>query len=1027
MTKTQQAETKSFTVRTGGRKLTYVIRPRKRFSNLLKFLIAIFGGQVILWPGMAAAQGLAANALPTGGSVVTGGATLNQAGNAMTVNQTSSKVIINYATFNIGTDASVTFKQPSSSSVALNQVVGTDPSQILGRLSSNGQVWLQNAAGVYFGKTATVDVGGMLATTLRVNNEQFMNGNTITMENSGNAGSVVNEGRITAKEGGYVALIAPSVTNAGLINAPMGTVRMAAGDKVTVDMAGDGLIKLNIDKASAQAVVTNAGVISANGGTVVMSARSAGDLASLVVNNTGIIEAKSLGMRNGKIFLDGGSNGIVQNSGSLIATGEAAGTKGGQVQMAGDKVGVVGNGVVDVSGDAGGGQAIIGGAYKGENTTSIIDGSAVKNAQVVAVTQNAVIKADAISTGDGGKVTLWSDDTTRFAGSVSAQGGAKSGNGGFVESSAKNSLQVTTSRVNTLATKGKAGQWLLDPGDLTVIDAPLSGGNDAAAFNGGPGAYTASNNPSTIADADVAAALTTGSVVLNTNGAGAGTGKITFDNGVVIDPTNAAAQSLTANAYGGIDFVGNAKIIASGMGALNVTLSAGNAHTLAGAISMSATSSINTNGGALLMEAKDAISIGDVNVGSLNVNTTGGGGITQTNKAVVSGNAVLAADTFAIALTNSGNNFNTLQLYGANLDVVDINGITVNSAVSTGTMSVGANGITIGGVTVASGTLNLTAGTGSISQSGGPLVAQGVTATAGGNISLNDASNDLTSAGVGSLTASGGAVTVKNIGALKLGNVSGTTSVDITAKGAITQNAATIINTPSGSFTADNGGIKQDITLTEANTFGTVAATGAAVKITDANALDLGAISAASLDVLAGGAVTQSGGAVVSGATTVGAGTAAVTLDSAANDFNSISVTGQNVTIRDLNALNLTAITNSATGSIDVQAGTTLTLNTALTASTGMTLASNGGALTTAGAVQGSGVLLKGSAGLTLADNITATGSGQQRRHDQPVGRRHHGGRRDCGRGWRHHAHPGRQRHLRRDHGDQRRGRRHHR
>jgi len=353
--KDQAAETRSFTVRTGGRKLTYVIRPRRRFSALLKFLIAIFGGQVVLWPGLAAAQGLSANALPTGGTVVTGGASIGTQGSSMTINQTTSKVIINYSTFNIGTDASVTFKQPGASSVALNQVVGQDPSQILGRLSSNGQVWLQNAAGVYFGKTATVDVGGMLATTLRVNNEQFMSGNSISMEKDSSAGKIINEGSITAKSGGYVALIAPQVSNSGVINAPMGTVRLAAGDKVSVDMAGDGLIRLNIDKASADAVVTNAGNISANGGTVVLSARSAGDLASLVVNNTGIIEAKTLGERNGKIFLDGGTRGIVENSGSLLARGEAAGTKGGQVQMAGAKVGLAGSALVDVSGQAGGG------------------------------------------------------------------------------------------------------------------------------------------------------------------------------------------------------------------------------------------------------------------------------------------------------------------------------------------------------------------------------------------------------------------------------------------------------------------------------------------------------------------------------------------------------------------------------------------------------------------------------------------------------------------------------------------------
>jgi filamentous hemagglutinin family protein len=180
MTKTSHTDVLPFTLKTGGRMLTCVARPRRRLSALLKFLIAMFGGQVVLWPGIATAQ-VATNALPTGGVVKTGAATLGHSGNAMTVNQTSSKVIINYATFNIGKEASVTFKQPDASSVALNQVVGQDPSQILGRLSSNGQVWLQNAAGVYFGKTAMVDVGGMLATSLKVNNEQFMSGGTVTL------------------------------------------------------------------------------------------------------------------------------------------------------------------------------------------------------------------------------------------------------------------------------------------------------------------------------------------------------------------------------------------------------------------------------------------------------------------------------------------------------------------------------------------------------------------------------------------------------------------------------------------------------------------------------------------------------------------------------------------------------------------------------------------------------------------------------------------------------------------------------
>ena len=669
----KSSETKSFTVRTGGRKLTYVFRPRKRLSILLKFLIGIFGGQVLIWPGMAAAQGLAPNALPTGGSIGAGAASVNTVGNAMSVNQTSSKVIINWSTYNIGTEASVTYNQPSASSVALNQVTTSDPSQILGRLSSNGQVWIQNAGGVYFGKDATIDVGGLLATSLKVDNNAFMSGNTISMEKDGTAGAVINDGKITVKNGGYVALIAPSVSNTGVINAPMGTVRMAAGDKVTVDLAGDGLIKLNIDRASAQAVVTNSGMIGANGGTVVLSARSAGDLASLVVNNTGIIQANSLVERNGRIFLDGGSTGITENSGSLIARGEAAGTTGGQVQMAGNRVGVVGTGIVDVSGQVGGGQVLIGGNYQGQNTVSIIDGTAVANAQVAVVTSGASIMANSGSKGDGGKVIVWADNSTTFGGNVSARGGASAGNGGFVETSGKQTLVVqSTAKVDTGAAKGAAGTWLLDPTDITINN----GGADVNVSGATP--YTpAAIGASSIQWSTIKTALGTGNVEVTTAGSPATAGNVGDITIGAASGDLTSANNLALTAAGNV-LVNNAISNSTANGSLTMkaanNIAVGAAINFAGAV----TGSANDSAGGTVSGT------GSISVGS-------GGSVTTTDAA---GNIVLTVASGTGGVTMAGGT--TLSTRGAAITIAG-SGVTIGDGGTTATVQSNAGGVTTGG------------------------------------------------------------------------------------------------------------------------------------------------------------------------------------------------------------------------------------------------------------------------------------------------------------------------------------------
>ncbi|MEK7753887.1 MAG: filamentous hemagglutinin N-terminal domain-containing protein, partial [Acidobacteriota bacterium] len=241
-----------------------------------------------------------AYALPTGGQVAAGTATVSQPNaQTMQIDQGSQKAILNWNSFSIGSSEWVRFNQPNASAVALNRVLGNNPSEIFGRLTANGQVFLVNPSGVLFAPGASVDVGGIAASTLGITDANFLAGNYV-FTNGGSAGSVVNQGTINSLSG-YVALFGPSVRNDGLIAARLGTAALAAGDRVSLDMVGDGLITVHVDQAALNASVVNKGSIQADGGNVILSARSANALLDTVINSEGTIRAQSLVERNGSI------------------------------------------------------------------------------------------------------------------------------------------------------------------------------------------------------------------------------------------------------------------------------------------------------------------------------------------------------------------------------------------------------------------------------------------------------------------------------------------------------------------------------------------------------------------------------------------------------------------------------------------------------------------------------------------------------------------------------------------------------
>lgn len=412
---------------------------------------------------------------PSGGTVVFGGATIGTPNSTTTlIKQTTNAAIINWQSFSLNSGTSVVFDQPGAAAIALNRVLGGGVSQIDGSLSANGQVWIINANGILFGKGSQVNVAGLLATTSDIANGDFASGQyNFTSASSNPAASVENAGSIHVAGGGSAVLSAPHVSNAGLIQADGGQIVLGGANAFTVDFAGDDLLRYQISAPVAvtptdangtpqKELVANSGTLSAAGGRILLTARAAANVADNVVNNTGMISANSVSVHNGEVILDAGS-GSVQDSGTISTTGNGAGETGGNVALAGNSVTVADNAVIDASGDQGGGTVSIGGGLHGSGPYQSAENTDVGN---------ATIHADAHTSGNGGTVSIWSTGTTRFAGTVTATGGSKSGNGGMVETSGHLLSVEPTASVSTTAAQGTRGDWLLDPLNLTIVDDP---------------------------------------------------------------------------------------------------------------------------------------------------------------------------------------------------------------------------------------------------------------------------------------------------------------------------------------------------------------------------------------------------------------------------------------------------------------------------------------------------------------------------------------------------------------------------
>ena len=391
-------------------------------------------------------------ALPAGTEIVAGQASIARTAAELRITA-GNGAILEHAAFDVAAGETVRFIQPGVDARVLNRILSASPSRIDGSLLANGHVYLVNPAGVLFGSGSVVEVGKLHAIAGRLSDEDFIARRDRFRELSG---EVLNEGSIHA---GEVVLAGAAVSNLGRIHAPGGLVVLAAGDGLEL-VASDGSVSVNYEGESAAAP---AGAFFA-----------VGDLAGHALFQSGVVEASRVEARAGGFRQDAGASiRAAQSSGDggsvrievasraeISGTVDASGTTGGQVAVTADTI-FLSHALLDASGEAGGGEILIGGGYQGKDAD-------LANAKVAIVGEDVELRADALSQGDGGLVVLWSDRYTGFHGKASARGGPQGGDGGLVETSSKGVLDVTGS-ADASAPLGEPGTWLLDPNTVLIV------------------------------------------------------------------------------------------------------------------------------------------------------------------------------------------------------------------------------------------------------------------------------------------------------------------------------------------------------------------------------------------------------------------------------------------------------------------------------------------------------------------------------------------------------------------------------
>ncbi|MBY0446866.1 MAG: filamentous hemagglutinin N-terminal domain-containing protein, partial [Burkholderiales bacterium] len=782
-------------------------------------------------------MGAPAYANPENAQVLHGHADIQQLGKMLVIKNTPN-AIIEWQKFNIAKDEATRFQQESAKSIVLNRVSGIDPSQILGQLSSNGRVFLINRNGLLVGKDARIDTAGFVASTLDIKNDDFLNGR---YRFDGNGGKIAVEGMIRSQDGD-VFLISPDIKNSGIIEASNGNVVLAAGKSVEiVSLSLEGLrftlqapsdSVINLGQIKGDAIGLFAGTLKHSGEIRAVRAEQVGGKVLLRASDK--IEATTgshiaaNGAVGGQITLDAGPSGTLLTSGQISATG----LKGGDVQLLGKHVGLIEQAVIDASGQNAGGNILLGGDYQGANPL-------IANAAASYTGKDTVLRADAITAGNGGKVIVWADKTTRVNGEISAKGGALGGDGGLVETSGKEYLDFKA-RVDTSAAKGwKSGTLLLDPSGISICST-VSACTSTVTESSGIFDHNVAAS-SNLTTEDINSALASNNVIVQS------IGQITFDADLNIVTTVSSDKSLTFHAYkddtsatggDGID-MSNKTITTASTGS---PLWTGDLTLKTDKLGIK-TRQITTNSNITLLASDGSVFVnGDLTSGTnKQISISGKSGISQGTGITISSN-ILSVSTLSSAASGttvdigkSAHSVNKISsntdyaLYFKNSKAVEI----ISHPDLSSKSKLGENSwIETNGNISQSAPLELI-GSGSLS----------LRATTG-NINFNNTNNK-----IGSLSAktdaSGATITIKNNSALNLyNNINNQTQVGPSQSGMSTSNGnISLENSENITF----GGLEID-----AGTGNVDLITTAAIKtISIPNGISTGKISAANINLQA--------------------------------------------------------------------------------------------------------------------------------------------------------------------------------
>jgi filamentous hemagglutinin family protein len=874
-------------------------------------------------------------------SVAAGAASVSQNGSITTIRTATNNTILYFSKFDVATGSAVNFLQPSVAGRVLDHVTSATPSLINGTIQSNGSVYLINPAGVIFGAGAVVDVNRFYAAASSFSNQDFLAG----VDHFTNvSGLVSNSGEIRANQ---VSLIGSQVINQGSIIAPNGVVAMLAGPDVLISQQGSHITAKVAPPAAMTLPIgsTPAGSPRSTSLDVRSSALAAGDVYSLAIRHSGVIQASN-------VLINGGQ-GQVQISGSIDASTNAPGGVGGTVAITGGQVNLV-SATINASGPGGGGTVQIGGGEHGSGD--------LPHAQNVSADANTTIDADATSNGDGGTVVLWSDGTTSFAATLTARGGPLGGNGGLIETSG-DFLQVSGTP-NASAPHGTAGTWLMDPINIEIVN----GTSGATSFPG-----------PTVDNQDVEAVLESGtSVVIDTSnqdvGGNAGT--------LLQDATAPIAVTLSS---------GNVSLTLRGNS--NMTLSGG--ITASGSNSLSVElDQLNSSGSAITIDTNPININGTLTIVGGNLTVASTSGLTAANIVIGPGNVTPESGT-PVSLT-----MGTIAINGpvvTNVGTFNSTGSTSFTSTSTGTINTtaSANGvvaISSTGATTIGGAITAGSSTGEVDISAtGPISISAAIATGTAGVYL-DFGNSGAAAPSASGTISTSAAITTGGGGVFAGGISfnsATGGTIATATGPVEIEPSTgisigaTINTGGGAFTAAGQSFASTAAIsigtasnspfsinTSSSSTGTINIAGA---ITWAGTAGVTIAGGNNVITTAAGAITSTGAAAMPVSLSTTSALAILTIGGSVDTSGAFTANGGVFTLNATGGL----IAQSVSIDLATSAPGTVTIDEPVVTTNGAFQADGTGFDSNAPgtiSTSGGGVTLAPSTGITIAAAITTGG-----------------------------------------------------